>query len=342
LSADTAVCYWAATPAGDDFASQLIGLLEGDPNQVRELYQSIWKGIPVEIDDPSAFYAITLSGAQGRAIVRDWFESTVRLVAIHLAQHFTDLAIVRNTPQARGREHPPALPLHILLRSLAVRGDDRLIPAALTGQMVHAALSGATYPFSIIQRALERTRAEIGRNDWSDRERRDARAALIKAVLNRRRRFHPATTSYPEIKKFMDPNNSETGYLLGRLMAFLERAQQLALGEDVNATVIDRFFSAASATPRAVFIRLLRGFHHHVRKAEDKPMVADFAQSIKHRVDEIVYQIQEQHGNFPPYLSLEEQGLFILGFHHQRHLLHREAWARQKGGKPAVAEPAEA
>lgn len=321
LSADTAVCFWTAKPS-DDFASQIIALLEVNAESVRELYRSLWTGKKVEIEDPGAFYALTLSGSQGRLILRDWLETHVHDVALHLAEHFGDLAIARNTPVPKDRPLGPALAFRVLLRSLAVRGDDKSVPAALAGQLVNAALTGIQYPVSILQRALERARAEIGRTEWLDLERRDARAALIKAVLNRRRRFHLATAPYPEVTEAMDPNNTQTGYLLGRLMALLERTQQLALGGDVNASVVDRFFSAASATPRVVFIRLLKNFRHHVRKAKDDPRVAGGAVLIERQVDCIVHDLGgDGANNFPPSLSLEEQGLFILGYHHQRHEL---------------------
>jgi hypothetical protein len=44
LSANTAVCYWAAKESGEEFTSALGGLLEGNPEVVKELYQSIWHG----------------------------------------------------------------------------------------------------------------------------------------------------------------------------------------------------------------------------------------------------------------------------------------------------------
>src|ERR1022692_4140890 len=117
--------------------------------------------------------------------------------------------------------------------------------------------SSRNYRVAILQRAIERYRADIGRTEWADSLRRDARAALVKAFLNRWKRFNPNTTSYEEIKPEMDPNNESPGYLLGQLMAVLERIQQAAL-KDVNASVIDRYFSGASAAPRAVFVRLKR------------------------------------------------------------------------------------
>lgn len=341
LSSDTVVCYWAPHAKSGDLLACLGAIFEADPTAVGEVYRSLWRGKPPAITDPSAFYALTLSGAQGRAIVRDWFESTVAEVADHLAQHFADLAIVRNTPKPRDHDLPPHIPLRVLLRSLAPQGKDDAIPAPLAAELVEAALRGTPYPFSLLQRALERARAEIGDVDKAktplDRHRaleaRDARAALIKAVLNRRRQ---TTINYKEVTRDMDPTNNNPGYLLGRLMAVIERMQQAASPE-VNTTVVDRFFCGASATPAVVFPRLLRNMRHHASKAKDDKRGAGTAKWLEGQADAIVSGLN----GFPAFLPLEEQGLFVLGYHHQRHWLWMSKEARDKE-QADQAEPAAA
>jgi len=333
LSSDTVVCYWAPHAKSGDLLACLGALFEANPAEVGEVYRSLWRGKPPAIKDPSAFYALTLSGAQGRAVVRDWFESTVAEVADHLARHFADLDIVRNTPKPKERDLPPQIPLRALLRSLAPQGKDDAIPAPMAAELVEAALRGTPYPFSILQRALERMRAEIGHTDWLDLERRDARAALIKAVLNRRRQ---TTINYKEVTRDMDPTNNNPGYLLGRLMAVIERMQQAASPE-VNTTVVDRFFCGASATPAVVFPRLLRNMRHHASKAKDDKRGAGTAKWLEGQADAIVSGLN----GFPAFLPLEEQGLFVLGYHHQRHWLWMSKEAREKE-QADQAEPAAA
>ena len=338
VSADTAVCYWATEKSGDEFCSVFRGLIQGNPEEVGELYRSLWRGKPAQINDPSAFYALTLTGTQGRVIVRDWFESTVAKVAANLAAHFADLNIVRNTPKPKERDLPPQMPLTVLLESLAPQGAK--IPAPFVAQILDAALKGGLYPISLLQRALERTRAEIGKTEWRDLYRRDARAALIKAVLNRRRRFLPQTTHYKEVKTDMDPTNTNPGYTLGRLMAVLERIQQEALG-DVNATVVDRFFGAASASPRSVFVRLLKNTRHHVRKAHDKSEGGGMTSRLDRLVDELADRFDPKDNGFPAHLNLEDQGLFVLGYHQMRKWLwmagkEREEWEEIHSDAPHV------
>lgn len=310
LSADTVVCFWAVADEAQDFVNNFAPIVEANPDEVRQTYHSIWKGKLPEDLDPSAFYALTLTGTQGRAIIRDWFESTVREVAENLTGYFRDLSIVRNTPKPRKHDLPPQLPLSVLLRSLALRGDSKEIPAHLATRMTRSALAGSPYPLGLYHRALERMRAEIGDDTWAGLERRDARAALVKAVLIRN--FNKEAT--PQ----MDPQNHEPGYLLGRLLAVIERTQQAAM-QGVNATVIDRYFSGASATPAAVFPRLLKNMRHHVRKLKDGDH-AGLVRWLESMADEIMEPLSPDRA-FPAHLPLDQQGLFVLGYHHQRHAL---------------------
>src|SRR5208337_1144226 len=269
LSSNTVVCFWSPAPIAENFCSVFIGLLEANPDMVKALYRSIWSGTMPHIEDESAFYALTLSGTQGRAILRDWFESTVNNVARNLTQHFRDLQIVRN--------------------------------------------------------------------EWLDSTRRDARAALIKAVLNRRRRLLPATILYQEVMSEMNPNNSSEGYALGLLMAVLEGMQQEAL-ENVNASLVDRYFSGASASPKTVFVRLLKNARHHVSKAYGMEAKGGLIFRLERLIDEIADRFDPKHNGFPAFLNIEQQGLFILGYHQMRKWLWmtREERAEWESSHPDV------
>lgn len=316
LSANTTVCFWSSESNADDFCSVFGGLLEANPDTVKELYRSIWRGMIPHIENTAAFYALTLSGTQGRAIVRDWFESTVNDVAQNLAHHFADLQIVRNTPKPREKDLSPQFALSTLLKSLAVEGDSERVPPPLAADLVEAALHGTLYPFSILQRAIERARAEIGRDGWIDLARRDARAALIKAVLNRRKRLL-STASHQEVTPDMNPENTSEGYALGLLMAVLERLQQEAL-ENINASVVDRYFSGASANPKTVFVRLLKNARHHASKASGIESKGGFIFRLERIIDELAGRFDPKHNGFPAWLNIEQQGLFVLGYHQMR------------------------
>lgn len=352
LPGDTAVCFWSAQPsqATSSFLDELPDLLEGeDEAAVSNVYRSVWHGTPVDLHSPEAFFVLTLSGAQGRAIVRDWLESSLESVIRHLAEHFRDLQVVRAAKPRKGSSPSPTVPLRWLMNSLAAEGKSEP-PGSLESAFVRAAFLGLPYPFQLLQHALVRSRVETGRGEWSDTARQDARASLLKAVLNRRRRFDSqAASRYQEVSPDMNANHSSPGYNLGLLMASLERLQSLALG-NVNASIVDRYFSAASSTPRVVFVRLLKNAQHHARKGRDKDDRRERALVL--RCERIIDQIADRFdvepgrgtaksNGLPSHLDLEQQALFVLGYHQMRHWLwmtndERGTWESEHPDAPAA------
>ncbi len=332
LAEDTVACFWATTTSGDDLASSLHGIFNADPLQVSATYQSVWRGRAVGLDDTSGFYALVLTGTQGRAIVRDWGKTTVVEANRNLADYFSDLAIVRNTPKPQKTERPPALPLRAtLLPSLAVRGETKRLPKELATRFFLAALMGNPFPQGILARAVDRTKAEMGRHGWVDLERRDARAALIKATLNRARRKVVqlgAKATRQEVQFDMDPTNRNQGYVLGRLLAVIEHIQEEAI-PGVNASVVDRYFSGAASTPRAVFPHIEKNAISHLRKIRRSD--SDRYRFLENELTRLHTGFNPDEGGYPLRLNLQDQGLFILGYHQMRHWLwmskdDRRAW----------------
>jgi CRISPR-associated protein Csd1 len=102
LTTDTVVCFWASDRSADGFLDVFDALLNANPETVGEMYRCVWRGQPVNIGDASRFYALNLSGAQGRAIVRSWIETSVAEVSGHLARHFEDLSLEPLTQPKKG------------------------------------------------------------------------------------------------------------------------------------------------------------------------------------------------------------------------------------------------
>ncbi len=121
-------------------------------------------------------------------------------------------------------------------------------------------LLGSPYPEALVNAVMNRIR--VVEKDQKGRIRDNVtyiRAAILKAWLVRNHQH--------QITPMLDENNPNPGYRLGRLFAALEKTQQDAL-PGINATIRDRFYSSASATPRAVFGRLLRTYQHHLAKLD--------------------------------------------------------------------------
>jgi CRISPR-associated protein Csd1 len=295
---------------------------------IRAMHDAPWKGIsPQELEDPGAFRLLILSGGQGRATVRAFHTTRVRETVKAVRDWFRDVRI-------QGLSGPPAL--YRLLRTLAERGEPSNLPPDLAGELFLAILGGRPLPVSILEAAVRRCRSDPGRQGHGRVP--AERAALVKAYTNRARPYlSTLNIRYEEVKPAMNDAERNKGYLLGRMLACMERMQELALGE-VGATITDRYFGAACATPQAVFPRLLKTEVHHYRKACEGQW-AGSARWLHSQISGIAMWLVGQQNDmgdsesidaflrrtagrplvgFPAFLPLPEQGLFVLGYHQQR------------------------
>jgi CRISPR-associated protein Csd1 len=329
LSDDTAVVYWAAqeNPLEEDFTA--IDYDPANPEQATAFYKSVFKGWAIALDDPTAFYALIISGAQGRMTLRGYHQTTVGKAVENLRRYFEDIVIVRRFPNS-----PEWPPLSLLVRSLAAQGKFKNVDQDLAGRLFLAILSGAPFPTAVLQAAIGRIRSEPEDPGRGRSKHTRERLALIRATLNRWfRAGDRRVTSLisREITPVLDETYTNHAYCLGRLFATLESLQQAAIGP--KSTITDRFYGAASATPAAVFSQLIRKSNHHLgslrNKGEREKRLARF---FKSRIQEICDLLPA--GPFPPTLSLPEQGLFALGYYHQR--------ASRKTGEATSAPPTEA
>jgi CRISPR-associated protein Csd1 len=287
------------------------------PDELRKTIEGPWKGIPQESTDPTAFFALTLSGNAARAVVRDWMTSTAGEIKAHLARWFEDLAIA-------GGEGLPR-PLRVVMEALQAfpdatenKGD---LPPDLATRLFRCALTGAPLPRTVLARAVQRFRHVDAEGRW---RRLIYRAAVIRCALNRDRRVR----GEKEITVALDPDNHDVGYVLGRLFSLLEQMQLRASGRgnDLNASIRDRFFGAASSTPGVVFPRLLALSVHHASK-----LAKDGDNWLERQKGEVLALLPA--ARFPATLDLDGQGLFALGYYHQQQSRFRPKGAAEGSGK---------
>lgn len=272
-----------------------------------------WAGRSPQLDSVP-FYAVTLSG-NARVIVRDWIETTAGAVQRSLDRFFADLQI------GAGPARP--LPLKSLVRSVAAPG--RELPPSFVPRLIRAAFFEAALPRQILLLALQRLRLPEGADE---RTLLHARVALIRAAVNRLHRQQPLSFLTTEVSVSLDENSKQVPYLLGRLFAVLEALQAAALG-DLNANIRDRFFGAASSAPASVFGRLIGLSVHHARKIERKDL-----EKLKGRIfDGLPAE------PLPRFLRLEEQGVFAIGYYHQREALFRSGAQPSQPSKTTSKNP---
>ena len=271
-------------------------------------------GWPASVD-ADRFFGCSLSGSGGRAVVRDWIDTTVGNAKQVVMQWFQRQTIVDSYGQQ-------AAPLGIYALAAATVRDPRKDLAPPTPRvLIRAALAGAPLPRGLLQAAVRRCQLE--------QQVTRPRAALIKLAFS----FTGPYDSQEDKLIALDTETLSPGYRCGRLLAVLEQAQRLAI-PNLNQTIVDRFYGTASTAPRSVFSRLIQGARPHLAKLQRDRRGAAFA--LNRRLEEIMAGIT----SFPAVLSLEEQGLFALGYYHQRaddRAKALEAAARRRTG--AAAEP---
>lgn len=266
---------------------------EQDYKSLIAMFRSPESGARVELEPSTKFYVLGLAPNAARIAVRFWYVGTVGEVANNIWQHFDDIEMVKSQTEWRN------IKLRSLLRSIALKQEDKNIPPNLAGDTMKSILTGTPYPQTLLNAAIRRCRAE--------REITYPRASIIKALLVRESRFY--NRKEKEVGMSLDPENKNTGYLLGRLFAVLERAQESA-SPGINATIRDRFYGSASSTPVAVFPHLMKLKNHHIAKLENRGAAVNLEKQIG--------GIMEGVSDFPAHLSLQDQGRFAVGYYHQR------------------------
>ncbi|WP_013630167.1 type I-C CRISPR-associated protein Cas8c/Csd1 [Rubinisphaera brasiliensis] len=239
------------------------------------------------------FYVLGLSPNAARLSVRFWYVSTLREMLEHLQQHMQDLQMCGKP------EKEFAMPAVWQLTAETARESKDVSPL-LAGAVMKAILTGQPYPEALYSAILRRLRM--------DRNMNYRRACILKACLNRNHRLGTNSQLPKEVSVSLDPEYPDAAYHMGRLFAELEKSQEDAL-PGLNATIKDRFFGAASATPASVFPRLIRMNQHHLSKLEG---------GSKHYHEKRIQEICQQINTFPSHLQLHQQGLFALGYYHQR------------------------
>ncbi len=297
---DTSVVFWADKPTEletgivDAFGDPPKDDPDRDVRAVESLYKAIEHGLLESDEGTAKFFALGLAPNAARIAIRFWQHGTVAEMAVRIRQHFDDLAIERSP------RDPPYLSLFRLLVSVATQGKADNIPPNLGGELMRSILADLPYPHTLLSAAVRRIRAE--------HEVTYARAALIKACLNRATRYaNPAIKE--EFRMSLDEVNTNVGYRLGRLFAVLEKIQEEA-NPGLNATIRDRYYGAASSTPVTVFSTLLKLKNHHLSKLDNRGR----AVNLEKRIGEIMDGL----GDFPAQLPLADQGRFAIGYYHQR------------------------
>jgi CRISPR-associated protein Csd1 len=336
---DASTVYWAEADSTDaavsaEVAAQMLfaptefDTAAADASETdklrRQIMDHIAKGRPLDkpelhLDPGTRFYILGLAPNAARLSVRFWEMTTLGALGEAFYQHWRDLRI--ETRFSPGQQ--PALAALALQTAPARKGandefklsfDD--VSPLLAGELTRAVLSGGRYPGSLLSTLVMRIRTDgyLGR----------LRVPLIKATLVRAMRLENRLPQEDYLVR-SDPNDPNVARRLGRLFAVLERAQLTALGGDINTTIKDKFLGAAAATPGQVFVGLLKNAQHHTKRLRNGHSDAKWIKDSSH-ARRAGFGIERDIGaicgtltdGFPQQHSIEDQGLFLIGYYQER------------------------
>lgn len=302
LMGDTTVIFWADT--GEENYSQLyrdtMNFDSDDKEKVKITMYQIAKGQKCEYDecdiDPNTkFYIVGLSPNAARLSVRFFYVNKFGNLISNINEHYKRLEIVK--PSFVLTDYPGVR--DILYETVNRKSNDKASSPLLGGTMMKAILSDTRYPALLYTSIITRIRSDkiIIRN----------RAATIKAYLLKN------TNQSKEVLCNMGlvEDSDNEPYLLGRLFSVLEEIQA-ATNDGLNTTIKDKYFNSACATPAVVFPQLLKLKNNHIKVIQREKK--GYAVNLEIKMGEIINKLGS---SFPRQLSLEEQGMFILGYYQQ-------------------------
>lgn len=246
-------------------------------------------------DESTEFYLLGVKPNSSRLAIKLFEHNRFGSMMENVGMHRADMQL---SPEDR------QLPLWQIVKALKspVATKD-VLPPDLSAKMMQSILNGTPYPRYMLETAVRRAKTDQddagGKFHAVSRDRvRIIKACLTRAHLIKRGGWNMLNTQ-----------NKDGAYNCGRLFAVLEMIQQKAL-PGINATIKDRFFSSACSTPYLVFPRLMKLSQSHLGKLDKSNAVF-----YEKHIQEILGNLGD---SFPKAMSMEKQGMFILGYYQQR------------------------
>lgn len=302
---DVTLLFWAES-GEEAYADALkrFGFGGGDEDDqykeedLKGLMESLAEGADVEWDgtriDPNmTFYILGISPNAARLSVRFFLRNSFGQFIRNVKAHYDRLEIVR--PSFDPFDN---IPVWRMLKETVNPNSREKKPAAdMAGDTLRAILTNTPYPATLLNGVTLRIRA--------DREMNRTRAAILKAYyLKSRNPFVPEEV----LTVSLNQDSNHEAYVLGRLFSVLEAIQSDA-NPGINATIRDKYFSSASATPGVVFPTLVNLAQKHLRKLDEGKKIF-----YDKQLTELMSKLGE---TYPNRMNLPQQGAFQLGYYHQ-------------------------
>ena len=316
---DTTIVFWAedAEEAYADLFSAMLGNdqrvqdrdLLGVMRALAEGRSVSWEDVPLKPEN--RFYILGLAPNSARLSVRFFLQDSFGAFSARMTAHHQRMEIVRpkNDPWE-------TIPIFAMLReTVNPNASSKEASPHLAGDVVTAILTGGMYPATLYQQVQLRIRAE--------HEVTRGKAAIIKACLLRNTPEGKNRENVLEVAQVkLNEETRYAPYVLGRMFAVLEGIQEAA-NPGINTTIRDRYFNSACCTPAVVFPVLIRLAQAHLKKLD-----GGLAVHMNRQLQELMGMLDEA---YPDRLGLSDQGVFQLGYYHQRQKRYEKKEDRDNG-----------
>ena len=311
---DTAVVYWSEE--GDERYQNIFACVSEPTMENQEIVDGVFKNlvegkavavqdVKDSLDMEKRFYILGLAPNAARLAVRFFYQDSFGNILKHIKEHYDRMEIVR--PAADAVEYLGIW--RMLQETVNKKSRDKKPVPSMSGTVYRSIISGSRYPATLYQAVLGRIRAEQDDGDSRIYKITRGRAAIIKAYLLKNGNIRE------EITMALNEDSNNTAYILGREFAVLEAIQEDA-NPGINATIKDKYFNSACATPAAIFPILFKLKNSHIKKMNNGAKEIYYEKMLCDLQGRLTVA-EGQRAACPRRLTLEEQGMFILGYYHQ-------------------------
>ena len=257
--------------------------------QIKSLYKSVYSGV-LNIENDYNYNVLCLAPNLGRITTRYYKKGNLLELGKNIIKHFEDSKIVGQNEYISIRK---------LLTCTTLKYKDSNVKPNEVNKLIFSVFDNLKYSSVLYNNCLKRIKAEKSINQ--------TRASLLKCYLNR---------NYNKgIKMSLDKENNNIGYLLGRYFATVEKIQKDA-SPGLNKTIKDRLIDTFSTKPNAVFQKIEKTKRVNLKKIK--------SEGKRIYYDKMINEIFEKINSVPCKLSLDDKGMYMVGYYHQNNDFYKK------------------
>lgn len=259
----------------------------------------------LDVNFNGEYYIVGIKPNESRLSAKFIYKNKFGTLFKNVLMHQFDIKIVNSYKK-------PIYLDEICKELISPKSNKESINPTLMSKLLDSIIHGYKYPVELLDNVIRRIKTD---NDEPENNKNNVkinsiRVGLVKAFLNRNNRFE---NKKEEITMGLNEENENQAYLCGRLFAVLQKIQEESVQSKVgklNKTIKDSYFSKAVSRPVLVFPKLIELAQYHLNNLENDGRKVNFNKLIG-------FIVSNLNNEFPKYLSLEDQGRFIIGYYQQ-------------------------